>query len=141
MGHGFDNSMGVTHQWLTSRICLVRMGPDHYVYGDPYTGSCVGVVSYRRKVCIQGLAGAVGYRLLRDVERSFSDKGFGTEWTRIRNMDAEIRMTVTINGIERTVLSQKLSSKNELIDYQAAVMNAIIEFAAAQKDPEIPNVG
>ena len=136
MGHGFDNSMGVTHQWLTSRICLVRMGPDHYVYGDPYTGSCVGVVSYRRKVCIQGLAGAVGYRLLRDVERSFSDKGFGTEWTRIRNMDYEIYMCVKVGGAVKTELTQKLSSKNEAIDYQAAVMNGIIEFAAAQKDPD-----
>jgi len=110
------------------------MGAEHFRYGDPYTASCVGKVTFRGIVNIMGLAGATGYRQLREVERSFRNKGFDVSWKRIKPMDAEIRMSVTINGTEQTVLTQKFNNAKELTEYQCAIMDAIKAFAMARID-------
>ena len=125
--------MGVTIEWM-GEVGLVRAGPDHHKYGDPYilsgvahdTGTAVALKGFTGKIS-KAIYEEVIIRLHRlgyhTVTRERIRAGITTEKEFI--MEAEIKMTVTIDGKERTVLKQQFDDKDELIRYQLAVLGGI----------------
>lgn len=86
--------MGCTGEWITSTVAVLRVGPGHYKYGDPYEFVCVVKHNYSH-AWISAAAGKYNRETRKVIWLWLDLNGIKTvEWERRNNKQRNISRKV-----------------------------------------------